>query len=115
MSKARAKFVEWFAQAASAVRELRVFALALAAWIAWEMVGWVTSVEPTDLGGMAVAAIFGEVAILVAAVAALSRRHEQGSMHDFKHPRPPDRGSSESRASRLPSRRIGEDVPRDSR
>lgn len=64
----------WGKQLADSLREARVIALFIALAIAWQVVTWVTSADPVDLGGAAVATIYTGTAALVAGVAAIARR-----------------------------------------
>lgn len=66
----------WASGLADSLREARVLALFLALAIAWQVVSWVTSADPVELGGTAVAAIYTGTAALVAGVAAIARRPE---------------------------------------
>ena len=66
----------WAKDLADSIREARVIALFIALVIAWRVVAWVTSADPTELGGTAVAAIYTGTAALVAGVAAIARRQQ---------------------------------------
>lgn len=58
-----------------AVREVRVVALLVSVWMSVEITLWVTSADPEKLGGVAVVGIWTGTAALVAAVAAIAKRH----------------------------------------
>ena len=79
MIRMTAACTAWAKGLADSIREARVIALFIALAIAWQVVGWVTSADPVELGGTAVATIYTGTAALVAGVAAIARRKSDGN------------------------------------